>query len=127
MSIVGGESIQYSRFRWNLNKDRRIYVFIELGGGFVYAEKLAVYQALDFAADFFGIAVREELFLNVGASGPFPEQLLELNFGARFFECEASSFYALTVGLRDKIWIRCPGPKGQLFEPVRPRRRDWSG
>jgi hypothetical protein len=53
-------------------------------GGLVYAEELAVNQALDLAADFVGFTLGIEFLLNVGAFDPFPAEFLQLGFTAGF-------------------------------------------
>src|SRR5258706_13403934 len=91
-SMVGVHIILY--------EDGGVGGFIEFGGGFVYAEKLAVNQAFDFLAHFVGITMGIEFLLNVGAFGPFPEKLFKLNLGAGFFEGEAFVFDSEAFGIK---------------------------
>jgi hypothetical protein len=83
-----------------LYEDGWVGGFIELGGGFVYAEKLAVDQALDFLADFVGITMGMELLLDVGAFDPFPAEFLHFGLRAGFFQGEALLLDGEALGVK---------------------------
>src|SRR5207302_1937378 len=72
-----------------LDKDCGVHGFVEAGGGFINAEELAIDEALDFTARLLRVAMGVELFLDVGALGPFPKEEIHLGLGAVFFEDQA--------------------------------------
>jgi hypothetical protein len=56
------------------------------------AQEFVADHAVNFAADFVGVAVGIELLLDVGSFGPFPEEAIEFGFAAGFFERETFAF-----------------------------------
>ena len=70
------------------DKDCGVGSFIGENGFITDAEHPAIDHALDFTTSFLWVAMRVEFFLNIGASGPFPELLFHFLAGAGFFESQ---------------------------------------